>query len=35
MASMENDPLEIGRKVFVWTMVGAAAFVATAWLLVS
>ena len=35
MASTENDPLKIGRKVFLWTVLGAAVFVASAWLLVS
>ena len=35
MASTENDPLKIGRKVFLWTIVGAAAFCVSAWLLVS
>ena len=35
MASMENDPLKIGRNVFLWTVAGAAAFVVSAWLLVS
>lgn len=35
MASMENDPLKIGRKVFLWTVAGAAAFVLSAWFLVS
>jgi hypothetical protein len=35
MASMENDPLKIGRKVFLWTVAGAAAFALSAWVLVS
>jgi hypothetical protein len=35
MASKENDPLVIGRKVFLWTMAFAAAFVVSAWFLVS
>jgi len=35
MASPENDPLVIGRVVFLWTVGGAAAFVAAAYFLVS
>jgi hypothetical protein len=35
MASKENDPQVIGRKVFLWTVGGALAFVASAWFLVS
>lgn len=35
MASTENDPLKIGRTVFLCTVAGAAAFVAAAWFLVS
>ena len=35
MASKENDPQVIGRRVFLWTVAGAAAFVASAWFLVS
>lgn len=35
MASTEDDPQVIGRKVFLWTAGFAAAFVASAWFLVS
>jgi hypothetical protein len=35
MASMENDPIAIGRKVFLWTVAGALGFALSAWVLVS
>jgi hypothetical protein len=35
MASLENDPMKIGRMVFLWTVAGAAAFCVSAWFLVS
>jgi hypothetical protein len=35
MASTENDPQVIGRAVFLWTVAGAVAFVAAAFLLTS